>query len=86
MIVKILILIGLVKILRTTQNVILCAVIYGTIGLILNFITKGDFNYALLVGIVNGTLSFVYFWLLHKTENSSLWWLILIAGVVIGLV
>jgi hypothetical protein len=86
MIVKILILLGLVKILRISQSVVLCSVIYGIVALIFTFIAKGNFGQALLGGIIGGALSFVYFWLLYKTEDSWFWWLILIGGVAIGLV
>ena len=86
MIIKILILLGLVKLLKASQSVTLCTVIYGVAVLIFTFISKENFPQALIGGLIGGALSFVYFWLLHKTENSWLWWLILVGGVAIGLV
>jgi hypothetical protein len=86
MIVKIFILLGLVKFLRVSGSVITCAVIYGVMGFLFTLIFKNNISQALMTGLVGGALSFIYFWLLHKFEDSFFWWIILIGGVAIGLV
>lgn len=86
MIIKIFILLGLVKLLRVSESVGLCAGIYGVATLVFTLISKGDFGQAMLAGVIGGALSYLYFWLLHKFQDSMLWWVVLIGGVAIGLV
>ena len=40
---------------------------------------------ALIGGAINGALGCLFFWLLKKTEQSSLWWLVEIGGVLVAL-
>ncbi len=86
MLIKILILLGLVKLLKISNSAALCAVIYGVAVLIFTFVSKGNFSQALIISIIGCGLSFIWFWFLHKTEGNWFWWVILIGGVSIGLV
>ena len=86
MLIKILILIAMVKFLRESQSPLTCAVIYGVLAFFFTIIFNNTLTQALIAGIVGGALSFVYFWLLHKFEDSILWWVILLGGFAIGLV
>jgi hypothetical protein len=85
MIVKILILLALIKLLKVSESVTLCAVIYGVVALIFTLASNGSFAQAVIAGLIGGALSYLYFWLLHKTENSWLWWIVLVGGLAIGL-
>jgi hypothetical protein len=72
MVVSLLVLIGLVKFLQMSQSPLSCAVIYA----IITFL----FSFSLITVAIAFVLSFIYFWLLHRFENSVLWWVILIVG------
>lgn len=89
MIFKILILLGLIKLLDVTDSPLTCATVY--------VVAAGLIRLALSTGSVNGTTlalgltisflsAFVYFWLLQKTEGSIFWWLIMLSGFFIGLI
>lgn len=38
---------------------------------------------ALILAVVLGAISFGYFWLLDRTGGSTLWWVVLLAGVLL---
>lgn len=38
---------------------------------------------AIVLAVVLGALSFGYFWLLDRAQGSTLWWVILLAGVLL---
>lgn len=84
MIPRILILLGLVALLKKTGNVALCAGIYAAVLFVFGLIINGNFLGALLAAMIGGVLSFIYFWLLQKTEETFAWWIVLIVGFLIG--
>ncbi len=86
MIPRILILLGLVALLKKTNNAGLCAGIYAAVVFIFGLIVGGNFIGALIAAIISGGLSFLYFWLLQKTEETFVWWIILVVGFLIGAV
>ncbi len=80
---KICIFMGLISVLLASKSAVLCAVIY----------TLAIFFFSLLVGkpveslifsnvLVFG-LSYLYFWLLLRFEGSFLFWLVMVAGILI---
>jgi len=88
-IIKIVLLIGLVKLLEATDKPLVCATVYtvavGFLGIALSY---GNLNLgavAISLGIAF-ILSFIYFWLLQKTEGSIFWWIIMLGGFFIGLI
>lgn len=86
MFVKILVLLGLIKLLDSTENPYLCAGIYAFVAAIFAGMVSTEASQVLIAAIVGFLLSFVYFWLLIKTKFSWVWWVIMVGGVVIGLV
>lgn len=86
MYVKILVLLGLIKLLEATDSPILCAGIYAVVAAIFAGLATTEISKVLLVGLVGFILSLIYFWLLKKTRFSWVWWIVMIGGVAIGLV
>jgi len=81
---KVVIIASLVKLLLTTNKAVLCAGLYTGIGFVLGLaFGHGIIAVAIASAIAFG-LSFVYFWLLDKFEDSILFWIILIVGLPIA--
>lgn len=76
----------LVKLLLITDRPPLCAGIYTAGGFVLALAFGVPPVYALIRSAIAFGLAFVYFWLLDRFEESSLFWVILVLGLVIGLV
>ncbi len=88
MIVKILILIGLTRLLSATNKSLLCSGIYT--GIVIFFSLLGE-DIAFLEILVGGAIVFlmssIYFWLLNRFEdNMPIYFLVLAVGLLIGLV
>jgi len=83
---KILIIVGLLKILMLTEKPFLCSGIYTGIAFIINL----AFGYSLLTAFIFAAISFftasLYFWLLNRYQYGLPYWSILIAGLIIGAV
>jgi hypothetical protein len=86
MYVKIIVLLGLIKLLDATESPLLCAGLYAIVAAIFAGLTATDASRVILAGLVGFILSYIYFWLLKKTRFSWLWWIIAIGGMFIGLV
>ena len=55
-----------------------------TIGKILvAFAHGGGLATALVVAVILSAVSFGYFWLLDRLSGSGLWWIVLVAGVLL---
>ena len=78
---------ALVRILVETDSPLLCAALYALSSTVITLAFSG-FVLALLVRIaVAFGLSFVYFWVLNRLATASpAWWLVLVAGLFMGLV
>jgi hypothetical protein len=83
---KIIILIGLVKLLMINGKPFLCAGIYTAIGFIFGLLWGNPFLPMFIGALIGFGLASLYFWLLNRTENRTVWWIILIVGLLIGLV
>jgi len=83
---KILVLIGLIKLLQSTESPLLCAGIYAVVAAIFTGLTTTDFSKVLLIALIGFLLSLLYFWLLQRTRHSWIWWLVAMGGVLIGMV
>ena len=84
---KVLMLVGLVKLLLVTEKVFLCAGIYAGLALAFGAAIEGA-SWSLL-GFAGPAflLAAVYFWLLHRLQGSiRLFLLVLVVGLPIGLV
>lgn len=84
--IKVVVLVGLIKLLLATDKPVLCAGIYGA-GVCLLMLGAGiPFGLVYLRGAGAFLLAWLYFQGLHVTQGTSLFWFILIGGLFIGLV
>lgn len=87
MILKILLLVGLIKLLIVTQQPFLCSGIYAGVVLLFGLINSAPFGGLVLVVAISFALASIYFWLLNRFgDNLVLFWVIAAAGVAIGFV
>lgn len=86
LIIQVLVLVGFVRLLLATGNPILCAGIYAGIGLVLKLLFGVSVLWAVPLAAAAFFLAWLYFWLLNRTHGSVLFWLILFAGFLLGLV
>ena len=86
LVLKVLVLVGLIKLLLATEKPVLCAGIYGA-GVCLLMLGVGiPFGVVYLRGAGAFLLAWLYFAGLNATEGTKLFWVILIGGLIIGLV
>lgn len=86
LIVKILLLVGLLKVLYETQQPLLCAGIYSAVGFAFGLVFGVPLMLAAIVAVIGFALASLYFWLLTTFDDGVLHWVILIGGLLIGLV
>ncbi|MDT8389321.1 MAG: hypothetical protein RRC34_02310 [Lentisphaeria bacterium] len=85
-ILKIVFLASLIKLLIATNNPLLCAGIYVSLGFVFGLLLGNPLVYVLIATAISFGLAFLYFWLLDRFEDSAIFWVILIAGLLIGIV
>jgi hypothetical protein len=85
MIFRMLILVALIRLLIETNKPFLCSGIYAGFVTILALIIGRGIG-AVVAGVLAFVLSSAYFWLLDRFEDTILFWIIMIAGLLIGLV
>lgn len=84
--VKVVILVGLIKLLLATEKPLLCAGIYGA-GVCLLMLGFGvPFGLVYLRGVGAFGLAWLYFAGLNATVGTTLFWVILIGGLLLGIV
>lgn len=87
LILKIFMLIALIKILLATDKPFLCAGLYTGVIFVLGLAFGNPIEVMLIAAVISFVLASVYFWLLSRFEDSGfVWWLILIAGLLLGVV
>jgi hypothetical protein len=87
MIIKILILIGLAKLLDVSESPWLCATIYTIVSFIMRtMVVNPNWTTIIFWTFVSLLTSFIYFYLLNRTKGGIAYWIILILGFAIGLV
>jgi hypothetical protein len=74
---------GLIRILFIAKSPILCASIYTFIAVFFSLIYGMDFLTLILTGGLSFGLSWLYYWLLLRYQGYLIFWIILIAGIVI---
>jgi hypothetical protein len=84
--VKVLLIASLVKLLIQTNKPVWCAEIYAAFVFIMALIFGKPLIVVIIASAIAFCLAFLYFWLLNKFEDSGLFWLILILGLLVGLV
>ncbi len=78
-----LILAGLVKLNLAIEKPIIPAIVFAVIGFVLGLLLERPFL-ALAIGApINFGLSFLYFWLLKRTEGQGSWWAVMIIGILL---
>ena len=85
---KAIVLLGLVRVLLVTEKPLLCSGIYAAFAFLLVLATESSITGAALLGValVFGYAT-VYFYLLSQFESHEpYWWIVLVAGIFIGLV
>jgi hypothetical protein len=85
-IVKVLILVSMIKIVLNTDRPALCAGIYTAIGVMFGLALGKGVLFVLIAGPIGFLLALLYFWLLTRTQESAMFWVIAVVGALIGLV
>lgn len=84
MLLKAFLLIAFIKVLQATHKPALCAGFYAGIALAFLLLFSQD-DLPMLAVLVAGAIifgaAFLYFWLLDKFEDSGLWYVILVVGM-----
>lgn len=85
-----LILIGFIKLLRDNEySALFCAALYTLVGIVMRYVLlyPNGANSLLQVSVTTFIVTFVYFWALKKTQSYPIvWWIVLAAGIFIGLI
>ncbi len=85
MIFRILLLVGLIRLLIETNKPFLCSGIYGATVTAFALIGGAGLG-AVVAGGWAFLLSSAYFWLLDRFEDNILFWIIMVVGLLIGIV
>lgn len=85
-IIKIFILISLIKIALHTDKPLMCAGIYTAIGMFFALLLGQGLLYLAIAGAIGFFLAALYFWLLTRTQESFVFWIVTVGGILIGLV
>jgi hypothetical protein len=85
---KIIILIALIKLLQSIGKPWLIALIYTVLSFILVLVSGQQLNSDKipLYLLIAYAMSFVYFWLLQRTEETFWYWIILLGGIFLFMV
>ena len=94
MIIKIILLAVLIRLLVATNRPWLCAGLYTGVLIVWNVVELFAGNTPFLPGLpallifaaIRFALSGFYFWLLNRIDGGVWWWIVMIAGILIGLV
>ena len=80
------ILAALVKLAIMTDRPFLCAGVYIGVKCLFALGLGHSFLSVLILGAIGFALASLYFWLLCKTQESALFWVVAILGILIGFV
>jgi hypothetical protein len=84
---KIVLLVGLIKLLVETNSPLLCAGVYIAVRLFFGLLLGYSIGALFISSIFAGAMAALYFWLLDRFEGAGLiFWVIAIGGLIIGLV
>ncbi len=76
---------ALVKLNLAIEKPMVPTVIFTLIGFVLGLLLERPFLAVAIVAPINFGLSFLYFWLLKRTEGQGSWWAVLIGGIIVFL-
>lgn len=74
---------GLIRVLIDSKSAILCAVIYASVIFFFSILMGGPIEPLIFKSSLVFGISYLYFWLLLRFEGSILFWLIMVAGILI---
>ena len=83
LIVKMLVLVGLFRLLSATESPFLCSGIYGTMVLFMGLMNGANFFLTLLIAAIAFGLASLYYWLMTITDEGPFYWPVLIVGLAI---
>ena len=87
MVIKILLLVGLIRLLLVTDKPFLCSGIYAAVVLVFGLAFGGNFVAVLVSVVIVFVLASIYFFLLDRLDSGTvIWWIVAILGIAIGLV
>ncbi len=85
-IIKVVLLIGLVKLLLQTERPDWCTGLYCLIIFLLFMGFGVPFTAAATATLLSGLFAFAYFWLLDRFRETTIFWIVLISGPLIGII
>lgn len=85
-VINIFILVALIKIVIQTDRPLMCAGVYTGVHMFFALLLGKGLSVALVGAVVGFFLAWLYFWLLTRTQESVVFWLVAIGGIVIGFV
>lgn len=83
--INVLLLLALVRLLKSLHNPIIPALIYGIATFIYSFLAGGELAMVMVASLLAFGAALIYFWLLERFNDTLIWWFIFILGLVIGL-
>ena len=84
--IKIPVVAALIKLLLETDKPLLCAGLYAVMASGLSLLFGHSLVATLVALAIRFGLAYAYFWLLARFQDSGVFWLIMILGIVVGLV
>lgn len=85
--IKIMVLVGLVRLLLVTEKYLLCAGIYSAFAFALSLLSDYTLGQRVFIGLFALITSTIYFFILSKIEaKTPAWFIFMIGGLLIGLV
>jgi len=85
-VVKILLLVGLIRLLTATNKPMLCTGIYTCASVAFALMFAKPWLYIVIATPIAFGLAFLYFWLLDRFEETGWFYVVLIVGLAVGLV
>jgi hypothetical protein len=72
---------ALVKLNLAIEKPIIPTILFTVIAFVLGLLLERPFIAVAISAPINFGLSFLFFWLLKRTEGQGLWWAVLIVGI-----
>ena len=82
MLLKVLLIVGVVRLFIVTEKPALCAGIYAGLVLVLTWLTVSSPVVACVVGALVYLVCYGYFWALSRLEGAP-WWIVFFVGIVV---
>jgi hypothetical protein len=76
---------ALIKLNLAMEKPVVPAILFTLIAFVIGLLMQIPFIAVAIGAAINFGLSFLYFWLLKRTEGQGTWWLVLFGGLVVFL-